>query len=255
LTSSMDGEDALDLFGWNEFSSNIQLIRYDARGHGNTAPSYVSAHYHWQSLADDMTAVADALQVDSYMAGGQSMGCATAIYAALKDPRRIRGLVLATPPTAWEKRKAVSVAYRKMAQTDALLGGRQLAELAFRRLRNSPPDWLSGAPDEKIRSTLEGLKTMDCKTLSALYAGAAETDLPPREAILAIDVPALILAWTGDPGHPLEIAVELSQLLPRCNLVVAERFSDIERWPGLMQAFISDPGSFSAGRNDFASNK
>ena len=254
LTSSMDGEDALDIFKWNDFSDTIRLIRYDARGHGGTAPSYLPDDYHWRCLAEDMTAIADALRMERYMAGGQSMGCATAIYAALKAPRRIRGLVLATPPTAWEKRKAVSVAYRKMAQTDALLGGRQLAELAFRRLRYSPPDWLSGAPEEKIRSTLAGLKTMDRKTLSALYAGAASTDLPPREAIRAIEVPALILAWAGDPGHPLEIAVELNQLLARSRLVVAERFADIGRWPVLMRAFIADPNSVSAARNDIASD-
>ena len=149
LTSSMDGEDALDIFRWGDLSEKVQLIRYDARGHGKTAPSYVPAHYHWRSLADDMTAIADALGRDRYMAGGQSMGCATAIYAALKFPRRIQGLVLATPPTAWEKRHAVSVAYRKMAKTDALLGGRLLAKLAFRRLRNNPPDWLAGTPEEK----------------------------------------------------------------------------------------------------------
>lgn len=247
LTSSMDGEDVLDIFKWNEFSNKIQLIRYDARGHGETASSYISTSYHWRSLADDMTSIADALRIDRYMAGGQSMGCATAVYAALEVPHRIEGLVLVTPPTAWEKRSAISDAYRKMAKTSALLGGKLLAKLASRRFRKELPDWLAGAPDEKIKSTMEGLKTMDRKTLSVLYAGAALTDLPPKEVIRSIDIPALILAWTGDPGHPVEIAAELRRLLPQSHLVVAGKYSDVEKWPRLMQAFILDPSSFPSG--------
>jgi pimeloyl-ACP methyl ester carboxylesterase len=239
LTSSMDGEDALDIFKWNDFSNKIRLIRYDARGHGGTAPSYLPDDYHWRCLAEDMTAIADALDMERYMAGGQSMGCATAIYAALKVPHRIEGLVLVTPPTAWEKREAMSGIYRKTAKTSALLGGKLLAKLAFRRLRNDLPDWLAGAPEDKIRSTTKGLAAMGRRTLSVIFQGAALTDLPPKDVIRSIHIPALILAWTGDSGHPVEIAAELNRLLPRSSLVVAKDFSDIEMWPRLMQAFIS----------------
>ena len=245
LTSSMAGEDALDIFRWDDFSNKIRLIRYDARGHGQTAASYVPDHYHWRALADDMTAIADALHVDRYTAGGQSMGCTTAIYAALKVPHRIQRLVLVTPPTAWESRKSMSDMYRKMAKVGALLGGKLFAKLAYQRLRNDLPDCLAGVPEEKIGSMLEGLKTIDRKTLAVLYRGAALTDLPTKEAIGAIDIPALILAWEGDPGHPVEIAAELSRLLPRSELVVAKKYSDIEKWPRMMGAFIADPGSFT----------
>jgi pimeloyl-ACP methyl ester carboxylesterase len=238
LTSSMDGEDALDIFKWNTFSDHIQLIRYDARGHGGTESSYTPDHYHWRSLADDMTAIADALHADTYIAGGQSMGCATAIYAAVKALHRVEGLILVTPPTAWEMRKGKSASYRKMAKINALLGGKLLAKLANRRLTNDLPDWLAGAPEEKIESTTEGLKAMDRKTLSVLYKGAALADLPAKDVIRSMDIPALILAWTGDPGHPLEIAVELNQLLPQSSFVVAKDYSDVEKWPRLMQDFI-----------------
>jgi pimeloyl-ACP methyl ester carboxylesterase len=200
LTSSMDGEDALDIFGWNDFANNIQLVRYDARGHGGTESSYIPGHYHWKFLADDMTAIADALHIDMFMAGGQSMGCASAIYAALKAPRRIEGLVLVTPATAWEMRKGVSDSYRKMAKSSALLGGKLLAKMAERRLKSDPPDWLAGAPEETIGNAMIGLKTMDRKTLSVLYEGAALTDLPSKDVIRSIDIPALILAWAQDPS-------------------------------------------------------
>lgn len=239
LTSSMNGEDALNLFKWGDFSKNIRLIRYDARGHGKTQSTYTPDHYRWRHLAEDMTSIADALHLDAYAAGGQSMGCATAIHAALKVPHRIKGLVLVTPPTAWEKRKAHAAYYYRMARTGGLLGGRLLAALVNRRLKNDPPDWLAGAPETKIRSTAEGLKSIRRKTLSVLFKGAALTDLPPKEAIQSIDIPALILAWTGDQGHPVEIASELNALLPQSCLAVAKKYEDVERWPQLIENFVS----------------
>ena len=106
LTASMVSEDLLGIFEWDEFLDNIQLLRYDARGHGETEPSYTPADYHWSNLAKDMLSVADALGIDEFVAGGQSMGCATTIYAGLMAPERIKGLVLMNPPTAWETRAA-----------------------------------------------------------------------------------------------------------------------------------------------------
>lgn len=240
LTSSMEGEDALNIFRWSDFPDNIQLIRYDARGHGGTESSYLPDHYHWHNLAEDMTAIADALHLDTYWAGGQSMGCATAIYAALKVPHRIKGLVLATPPIAWEKRKAHFEYYNRMARTGGLLGGRLLARLVDRRLKHTPPGWLAGAPEEKLKRTTEGLKTIGRKTLSILFKGAALTDLPPKKVIQALDIPALILAWAGDPGHPLETAFELNGLLVKSDLVVAKEYADVEKWPLLIEGFVKD---------------
>jgi pimeloyl-ACP methyl ester carboxylesterase len=44
LTSSMATEDAFGFFEWDQFSSNQQLIRYDARGHGGSSASFSAAH-------------------------------------------------------------------------------------------------------------------------------------------------------------------------------------------------------------------
>lgn len=239
LTSSMAGEDALDIFRWNAFPKDVQLVRYDARGHGETESTYRPEDYRWQSLAEDMVAIAEALHLDQFLAGGQSMGCATSILTALRVPHRIKGLILVNPPNAWEMRKSQTDANKKMAKAGHLLGGKLLAKLASKSLRRDLPDWLKGAPDEIVASTLEGLKRMDRRTLSTVFKGAALTDLPPREVVQSIDVPALILAWTGDPTHPVEIAAELNRLLPQSKLAVAKEFSDVERWPEVIQDFVS----------------
>ena len=239
LMASMTSEDMLDLFSWNNFPEDKKLIRYDARGHGETEPSCAPADYHWNNLARDMISVADKVGVEGFSAGGQSMGCATTLYAGLLAPQRVRGLVLVNPPTAWETRAAQGEFYRKMAKLGGLLGGKILAKVTGGNLDRLLPGWLLEAKGEKVEGVLEGLKPLKRKTLSNLFTGAAETDFPSREEIKTLDVPALVLAWTGDPTHPIETAAELDRLLPRSTLVVAEGYSDFEKWPQRIREFVS----------------
>ena len=239
LMASIASEDMLDLFEWEKFPEDKKLIRYDARGHGKTEASYYPADYHWRNLAKDMISLADKLGVEDFMAGGQSMGCATTLYAGLLAPQRARGLVLVNPPTAWETRAAQGEYYRKMAKLGGLLGGKTLAKVTGKNLDRLLPGWLLEAKGEKVAGVLEGLKPLKRKTLSNLFIGAAETDFPSREEIKRLDLPALVLGWTGDPTHPIETAMELDKLLPRSTLVVAEGYSDFEKWPQLIREFVS----------------
>lgn len=71
--------------------------------------------YHWSSLVEDMVDLADELGLETSVVGGQSMGCATAIYAALAAPEWIQALVLVNPPTAWETHAAQAAVYDQMA--------------------------------------------------------------------------------------------------------------------------------------------
>ena len=103
LTSSIAAERDGGLFQWED---GVELVRYDARGHGRSPAGSSSADYEWPSLAEDFLAVADSVGFDSMVAGGASMGCATVLYAALAAPSRVDALVLAIPPTAWETRAA-----------------------------------------------------------------------------------------------------------------------------------------------------
>src|SRR3954468_915023 len=94
LMESMAADDKVPWIQWNQLTDVIKLVRYDARGHGQSEASTNLADYHWSALAQDMLALADAVGFDTFVAGGQSMGCATSIYTALAAPERIRGLVL-----------------------------------------------------------------------------------------------------------------------------------------------------------------
>ncbi len=244
LTFSMASEDRLDIFEWDKFPKDKKLVRYDARGHGKTQPSFSPVDYHWKNMARDMISVADGLEIEKFVAGGQSMGCATTIYAGMQYPDRVKGMILMNPPTAWETRAEQGDKYNKLAKIGWLLGGGIFAKVMGRNLERLLPGWLVEAKQENALGVLEGIKPMKRKTLSNLFKGAALTDFPSREEIKRIDIPALILGWTGDPIHPIETATELDKLMPQSTLVIAEKYSDFVNWPQLIREFVTKPENF-----------
>src|SRR5579871_5757106 len=88
LMASMAGDDLVSWIKWDQLTDVVYLVRYDARGHGQSGVSDDLADYHWSALAKDMLALADQVGFDKFVAGGQSMGCATSIYVALAAPER-----------------------------------------------------------------------------------------------------------------------------------------------------------------------
>jgi len=75
--------------------------------------------------------------------------------------------------------------------------------------------------------------------LPFVLRGAAASDLPAPDEIATIDRPALILAWDGDPGHPVSTAERLAGLLPRAELHVATRLRDVLNWPTQVADFLA----------------
>lgn len=231
LLGSIAQEDDTSLFGFPGASSLATLVRYDARGHGRSPAAGPPSAYRWSSLAEDMLAVARATSDGPYVLGGASMGCATALHAAVAAPELVRALVLAIPPTAWKTRPAQARAYGVGARVVDIGGALPLRLLA--RLAPRPPA-LSGPLGEVHRATLDHLRRIDRRGAAAALRGASRSDLPPPAELAAIDVPALVLAWTGDRSHPLSTAEELDRLLPGAELHIASTADDVARWPDLV---------------------
>ena len=188
--------------------SGCRLLRYDARGHGGSGACATSHKARWDSLAQDMLGVADALDLNAWCAGGVSMGAATALCAALARPRAVTRLVLMGLPALWEARQAPARQYARIAAAAPALQQRLLTSMAASPL--APRD---------------AAKAFD---LATLYAGAAASDIPPPDALAAIaHIPTLILAWEGDPAHPLASALALQRLLPASQLQVLGDDADL----------------------------
>ena len=226
LMSSIVCEDSMGLLEWHDFPRDKRLIRYDARGHGRSEATFKRNDYHWRNLASDLIAIADEFGGKRFIAGGQSMGCATSLYTGLLVPDRIEKLVLMNPPTCWEARASQAGLYNKMATIGGVLGGTILAKLMGNHLDRLLPGWLIDAKGEPIKGMLEGFKPLQRRTLYTLFRGAAITDLLSKKELSTLQIPTLILAWSEDQTHPVEVADELSRILPQSELVIAKGYDD-----------------------------
>ncbi|MDW3213356.1 MAG: alpha/beta hydrolase [Ilumatobacteraceae bacterium] len=234
LTSSMASEDELGLLDWSTIRSTHRVLRYDARGHGESGSTPEPEDYSWRALAADQLALADHLGIGEYVAGGASMGCATALHAAVIAPDRVRGLIFVIPPTAWERRAAQVDAYAMMA--DLIEAGDHETLLAGAAAAPAPdpfvddPRWTARFP--------QLLASADPARLARIFRGAGTADLPGPAEIAAIGVPTLILAWTGDPGHPVTTAARLHELIDGSELALATTMDGIAGWSGRVRRFL-----------------
>ena len=222
------------LLDFGELAARHRVVRWDARGHGESGGGLDPAEYTWDNLGRDLPALADARDVSRFVASGVSMGAATALHAAALEPDRVAGLVLVLPPTAYETRAAQAGEYRRGADLVEREGVDCYVEQA-----NAEP------VPEILRSFAAGYRFTPAVTperLPAVLRGAGASDLPAPEVVREVAVPVLILAWDTDPGHPLATAERLAELLPDAELHVARRLREVTSWTRLVDGFLSGRG-------------
>jgi pimeloyl-ACP methyl ester carboxylesterase len=225
LTSSRRAEDTSGLFDWS--SAPVDVVRYDARSHGEAVTSTDPDAHRWDRLATDMLAVADDHGLDRFTAGGASMGCATTLHAARLAPERIEAMLLVIPPTAWETRSAQAAYYAGLAALTP-------AQLKAGMLERPVPELFADEPELARRPP-----DIPEEVLATVLTGAGRSDLPPKDDLRTLTQPTLILAWETDPVHPVSTAEALHELLPNSELSVAATLADVRRWPERVAALLS----------------
>ncbi len=233
LTMSRASDDLTAMVDWGQVPADV--LRYDARGHGESTSTPVAADYGWDALAADQLALTQALGIDRYISGGASMGCATALHAAVQAPERINGLILMIPPTGWETRAGQAEQYRVGA---AVVASKGVEPMIAARRDQAPPDPYVGDTDFSDRRD-QIMRAWDTDRLAMVLRGAVTADLPSREAIGNISVPTLILAWTGDPGHPRSTAEELHGLIDDSVLSLASTRDELDAWTTEIAGFVA----------------
>ncbi|MFC7400759.1 alpha/beta fold hydrolase [Citricoccus sp. GCM10030269] len=230
LTSSRARDRVLDL-DLGRGLSGTRLLRYDARGHGQSSGGTEPEEYRWPALAEDLLHLLEHWFPGEQVHGvGPSMGTATLLHAAVQAPGRFSGLTLLLPPTAWHTRVAQAQDYRRIAAFIEAHGAERF--IAASRSMPRPPATV-GTP--------ETTPDVDERLLPAIYRGAALSDLPDPEQIAGIEVPTTVLAWVDDPAHPLSTAEALVDLLPHATLDIAQSPADVDRWPEALCADVERP--------------
>jgi 3-oxoadipate enol-lactonase len=224
------------LLDWSGIpAAGRRLVRFDARGHGASTTGADPAdpdQYTWAELARDLLELAARINgtqgpIDAI---GASMGTGTLLHAAVQAPERFRRLVLAAAPTAWQTRAGQADMYEQTAALVEREGLRVFESLLAQRPLPPVFSHLTRYPSS--------LAVSDA-LMPPVLRGAARSDLPPPAALAKMAVPTLLLAWEGDPVHPVETAQQLAATLPSVRLHVARTPDELRRWGEIAVDFLN----------------
>ncbi len=240
LLSSMETDDALGWLAWPAHPPGIELVRYDARGHGGSGASRDAGSYAWPGLGADMLGLADAIGAERFIAGGASMGCATVLHAALAAPWRVKAMLLMLAPTLWEKRVAQRRLYQRASKLGGVAGARLIGMLTNPEAHRLLPPWLLAQSPAMAAAIAQGMGKADPATVADVFYGASNSDLPPRPALAALaHIPTLVVGWADDPTHPESCSQELHRLLPASSIFIARTVDQVQQIPGRIHDFIA----------------
>jgi pimeloyl-ACP methyl ester carboxylesterase len=236
LLGSIRVDDQADIWQWDEIEKHVRLVRYDARGHGNSDGSYDPGDYRWSHLAGDMLSVARSVSAskERYVLGGASMGCCTALEAALQAPERVAGLVLVLPTTAWRTRRKQVGIYRRQAWASGVFGTTPYRLLGLLPAETTRED----ARRRLSRTTARELATANPLYVQAALTGAARSDLPDTGTLRQLDMPTIIFSWKDDRIHPVSTAEILADTLPNVLSLEISEPGDTGDWTDKLCGFL-----------------
>ncbi len=211
---------------------------YDARGHARSSPVARAEDARAQALVADFSAVADAASELPLVAGGLSMGAATALRFALAQPARVRALVLMAPPAGPASGRGISA--RALAFADAI--ERAGLEAAGARYAWGPGAGLDARAAAWVRA---GFLEHDPQSLAHLLREyLARLEAPAELALARVTAPSLVIVGDRDAAS-LPTARELAAALPGARLeVVADaghvvNLAQPERVNGALREFLA----------------
>jgi pimeloyl-ACP methyl ester carboxylesterase len=221
-------------------AEELSILHADFRGHGDSALGPVE-DLSIATLASDLAALLDHLEIQHVVAGGISMGAAAALRLAVQYPDRCRALILCRP--AWADGPMSVEARQVFAFLADLLAAEDWRSSACRALGRSEilrsieavcPD-AAQSVRRQLQSVLDRPENREC-AIARLRTLPFSRGLDDAPASLAtVRCPTLILAAEGDPIHPFEYARQLAQSLANCRLVRIEPKSARDDKPHLQE--------------------
>lgn len=194
----------------------IRRLTLECRGQGKSSagkPSELAI----ASFTEDVLAFADSRGVELFIMGGISMGAAIALRIAVKNPARVKALILARPAWLWESGPdnmqafAEVAGYLRRSDQQRALGDFENSATA-QGLELEAPDNLASL--EKF------FAVKDRETVASILSAIAADGPKVSEAeVRAISVPTLIIGHEIDAIHPIKYARTLANLINGSKLL------------------------------------
>ncbi len=191
-----------------------RIVCPDLRGHGRSATP--ARAWTVGDLAHDLTRILDALEIETAVVVGHSLGGMAALQLALRYPDRLRGLVLLSTSAEAEKPERRS----------------QLGLLSLTINMWGMSNWLAGRVAKgffstafarrypaKVRAWRKSVQAMDKRAL--LQALEAVRNRPSVwDRLPDIAIPALVMGTRDDPIADPARTIAMARQLPNAKLVM-----------------------------------
>jgi 3-oxoadipate enol-lactonase len=204
---------------WNDvvplLADSFQVIRYDARGFGESTRAPDGAFARW----DDLFAVMDAAGVERAHLVGVSQGAETALDATLTSPDRVDRLVLVgAGMRGWDFREELNE--RWQAEVAAWERGEidQVAEISMGTWFDGPMRTAADVdPDVRQRAWAMQRHAIDIENDDAQ---AQSPEPPSSERLAEVAAPTLVAVGELDQPDMVAIAEKLAEGIPGAKHVV-----------------------------------
>lgn len=224
-----------DLSMWDPqaaaLAGDFRVIRFDTRGHG--ASPVPAGAYTVDDLADDVIALLDRFEVGTAHLVGLSLGGATMMRVAARNPERVNRLAALCTAASFD-----AATYRdragaiRSAGTTAGIAEGVVSRWFTDGFRSAYPDQVASYEAMVAATPAEGYAGC-CDALSTLNLDA---DLP------RITAPTLVIAGAQDTATPPERLAQIADAVPDSRLLVvpeACHLANAEQ-PGVVTAALRE---------------
>jgi pimeloyl-ACP methyl ester carboxylesterase len=221
---------------WTPLARSLEedydVVMPDARGHGNS--SAPSEGYCYDNLATDVLSLIEVLGLAAPLLIGHSMGGMTAAVVANRNPKRIRGLILADPCFLTPQRQ------HEVHESDVVAQH-------HRNLNRSKEDFLAELRFRHHHRSYEIIELLvQARFQTSMHA--FQVLIPPNpdyvELIKTLDIPSLLVMGDVDAVVSLGVALELARLNQHLEVAqIAEAshgvpYDQPERFSAHVKAFL-----------------
>ena len=196
-----------------EFEKYFYVLRYDTRGHGDSAVS--PGPYTFEQLGGDVVHLLDALKIERAFFCGLSMGGMTGLWLGLHALKRFGKLpfsrLIAASTSAkfgnadgWNTRIAIVRAQGMQAVAATVVERWFTAEFRAREA-------------ERVRAVQKMLEMSPPEGYAACCAALRDSDM--RESLASLDIPTLVISGASDPVSPPSDGRFLAENIPGAKYV------------------------------------
>ena len=224
--------------------AGVELVAFDARGHGASSPAPSRSAYEYAEMARDLDVVVATVGTPVVLAGN-SMGAATAAAYALEYPERVAALIQITPGFAGAGRED-----HELGDWHALADGMERAGVDGFMEAYEPPSnpRFREAALKFTRQRLERHEHPEA-VADALRVVPGSVAFDGLESLGALEMPALVVGSRdeSDPGHPLSLARAYAEHLPNSKFLMEDEGESPLAWQGAqlsraIEEFLKDSG-------------